>query len=318
MNGRGHWLGVDAAEYELPGDPVDVLAWAREHAAPEKQVDAIVASGSRYFHVAPDVGEVELALRAVGKLIDAKRFAPADIGAVIHVHTQPYSAPPAPRSLPLEVASAFGIRPMWAASISQLKCVSTTAGLEALDALMAAYPQLNAGLIVSVDRVYGEKYRLRQMGGIQCDGAACLLVTRNSTRNRIGGVAIRNFAPKWYRGPDAVAQVEQEIISYEYLYASKVISQAVKASGVPLADYGCLLPHNSDVRGWSSLCRAMGIDREKLFLENIFRRAHACCSDFAINMVDAGFDALDRGQHVLAAMLSNMGAFGAVTVHPVN
>ena len=318
MNARGHWFGVDAAEYELPGEPVDVLAWARENAASEKQVDAIVASGSRYFHVAPDVGEVDLARRAVGKMVDAGRFAPSDIGAVIHVHTQPYSAPPAPRSLPLEVASAFGIRPMWAASISQLKCVSTTAGLEAMNALMTAYPQLNAGLIVSVDRVYGENYRLRQMSGIQCDGAACLLVTRNSTKNRIGGVAIRNFAPKWYRGSDAVAQVEQEMMSYEYLHTSRVMTEAVKASGVPLADYGCLLPHNADVRGWTSLCRAMRIDREKLFIENIFRRAHACCSDFAINLVDAGFAALERGQHVLAAMQSNMGAFGAVTVHPVS
>jgi 3-oxoacyl-[acyl-carrier-protein] synthase III len=310
------WLGVDAAAYELPGDKIDLRAWATEFEPPAQQVDAIIESGSRYFHVAPDIGEVELAVRAVAKLADAKRFASGDIGAVIHVHTQPYSVPSAPRSLPLEIASAFGIRPLWAGSIAHLKCVSTTAGLAMLRALMTTYPQLNAGLIVSVDRVYGEKYRLRQMGGIQCDGAACLLVTRNSTRNRIGGIAVQNYAPKWYRGPDAVAKVEEEIISYEYLYASRILREAVRASGVPLSEFGRLLPHNSDVRGWRSLCRAMRIPEDRLFIDNIGRVAHACCSDFAINLVDEGFAALERREHIVAVQLSNMGAFGAITLHP--
>jgi len=315
--GSASWLGVDAAAYELPGEQVDLLEWANEHAPPQPQVDAIIESGSRYFFVAPDTGEVELATRAVGKLADAKAFAPGDIGAVIHVHTQPYSAPAAPRSLPLEIARAFGIRPLWAGAMTHLKCVSTTAGLHVLRGLMDSFPQLDAGLIVSVDRVYGEKYRLRQMGGIQSDGAACMLVTRNSTRNRIGGVAVQNYAPRWYRGPDAVAKVEDEIISYEYLYASRILGEAVRASGVPLADYGRLLPHNSDVRGWTSLCRAMRIPETKLFIDNIRRVAHACCSDLAINLVDDGFAALARREHVAAVQLSNMGAFGAVTLHPL-
>ncbi|HET9626300.1 MAG TPA: hypothetical protein VFP84_33290 [Kofleriaceae bacterium] len=316
MTDSPFWLGVDAAAYELPGPQLDLRHWATEYEPPAQQVEAIIESGSRYFYAAPDTSEVELAIRAVGKLADAGQLAAGDIGAVIHVHTQPYSVPPAPRSLPLEVASAFGIRPLWAGSIAHLKCVSTTAGLAMLRGLMTSYPQLQAGLIVSVDRVYGEKYRLRQMGGIQCDGAACMLVTRNSTRNRIGGIAVQNYAPKWYRGPDAVAKVEEEIISYEYLYASRILNEAVRASGVPLAAYGRLLPHNSDVRGWRSLCRAMRIPEDKLFIDNIERVAHACCSDFAINLVDEGFAAIARREHVVAVMLSNMGAFGAVTLHP--
>jgi hypothetical protein len=313
-----HWVGIDAADYELPGAPIDVLDWAKQYPDHREQVDRIVASGSRYFHSAADIGEVELAIRAVARLVDARRFSAPDIGAVVHAHTQPYSVPAAPRSLPLEVARAFGIRPRWVGSIAQLKCVSLAAGFETLRALMAASPQLNAGLIVSVDRVYGERYRLRQLGGIQSDGAACLLVTRNSTRSRIGGVAIRNYVPRWYPGSDIAPHIVHEMAFKEWIYTRWIMLQAAESSGVAMSDYGQISPNNMDLPDWRALCHAMHIPEQRLFIDNTLRRGHVCCSNFAINLADAGFAAIDGGMHVMTVMQSNMGAFGAVTLHPAS
>jgi 3-oxoacyl-[acyl-carrier-protein] synthase III len=310
-----HWIGIDAAAYELPGAAIDIDAWAERHAYRLERVAAIVESGCRYFHAAPETGEVELASRAVGRLIDEARLAPAQIDLLVHVHTQQFSVPPAPRSLPLEVAQAHGIRPLWSASVAQLNCVSIAAGLRAVDALFASYTQANAALIVSVDRVYGEDYRLRQVSGIQCDGAACLLITRNSARNRVGHIAIRNYA-EWHPGSDAVASIERDMIALEWQYTREIMNRAAAGSDVPFERFGRLLPHNADLRGWRSLCRAMGVPQERLFEDNIFRRGHACCSDFAINLADAGFAALGRREHVMAVMQSNTGAFAAVTLHP--
>ncbi|PMS38409.1 3-oxoacyl-[acyl-carrier-protein] synthase III [Trinickia symbiotica] len=310
-----HWLGIDAAAYELPGQPIDIEAWATRHAYRRERVEAIVESGCRYFHVAPEIGEVELATRAVGRLIDEAGLAPSEVDLLVHVHTQQFSVPAAPRSLPHEVAKAHRMRPLWSASVAQLNCVSIAAGIRAVDALFSAYAQANAALIVSVDRVYGEDYRLRQMSGIQCDGAACLLITRDSARNRIGEVAIRNYA-EWHPGSDAVASIEREMIAMEWQYTREIMSAASDMSGVPVDGFAKILPHNADLRGWRSLCRAMNISAERLFEDNIFRRGHACCSDFAINLADAGFAALDAGRHVMGVMQSNTGAFAAVTLHP--
>ncbi|MEK7989147.1 3-oxoacyl-ACP synthase, partial [Burkholderia contaminans] len=84
----------------------------------------------------------------------------------------------------------LGIEPLWLGSVAQLNCVSVAAGIETVRALMRRYPQLDAALVVSSDRVYGEDYRMRQMTGVQCDGAAAMLIARNSTKNRLGGIAI--------------------------------------------------------------------------------------------------------------------------------
>ncbi|HEV3105344.1 MAG TPA: 3-oxoacyl-ACP synthase [Trinickia sp.] len=310
-------IGIDAAAYELPGRPLDIEACAQRHGWPRERVEAIVASGCRYFHAAPEIGEVELATRAVGRLMDEAALAPSDIDLLIHVHTQQFSVPAAPRSLPAEVAHAHGIRTQWAASIGQLGCVGIAGGMRVADALLNAYGEANAALVVSVDRVYGEHYRLRERSGVQSDGAACVLVTRGSTRNRIGHVAIANHAA-WHPGSDAVAGVARQMIAMEWQHTRDIIRAACAGSGTPLERFGRVLPNNTDLRGWHSLARAMGVPRARLFEDNVFKRGHACCSDFAINLADAGLAAVDAGAHVIGVMQSNTGAFGAITLHPLS
>ncbi|WP_323122563.1 beta-ketoacyl-[acyl-carrier-protein] synthase family protein [Burkholderia alba] len=310
------WLGIEAAAYELPGPPVDIEAWAAERDYPAKRAAAIARSGSRYFHMALDLGETELAIAATGRLIDAARIHPVDIGAIVHVHTQQFSVPPAPRSLPHEVAASFGIEPVWLGSIAQLNCVSVAAGIEAVHALMRRFPQLDAALVVSSDRVYGEDFRMRQGTGVQCDGAAAMLLTRNSTKNRLGRIAIQTHA-KWYRGADGTAEHEADLIPLEWPYTRKAIESAVAFEDVALSAYDLLLPHNADLPGWNALCRDLQVPQERLYATNIYARGHACCSDFPINLADAGLAALADGQHVLGVMQSDCGAYAAVSLHPV-
>ncbi|WP_186161756.1 3-oxoacyl-ACP synthase [Burkholderia gladioli] len=310
------WSGIEACAYELPGEPVDIEQWAAERDYPAQRAATIARSGSRYFHMALDIGETELAIAAVGKLIETAGIAAADIGAIVHVHTQPFSVPPAPRSLPHEVASHHGIAPLWLGSVAQLACVSVAAGVEVVRALMRKHATLDAAVIVSSDRVYGEDYRMRQVSGVQCDGAAAMLLTRNCRRNRLGGIAMETNA-KWWRGSDTVSKNEADMIALEWPYTRRVLDAAVALEAHPLEAYGLLLPHNADMAGWYSLCRAMRIAPERLHAANILAHGHACCSDFAINLADAGLDALARGERVLGAMQSNCGAYAAVTLHPV-
>lgn len=309
-------MGIAAAAYHFPGELQDIEACAGQHNWPDARVQAIIRSGCRHFHAAPDIGEVELAERAMARLFDETGLKPADVGAVIHVHTQLFSVPAAPRSLPLELVSHFGLRPLWAGSVNQLNCSSNAAAIQLAGALMASHSELRHAIIVSVDRVYGERFRLRQMSGIQSDGAACLLVSRDCGRNRIGALALRNYG-KWHQGSDTNAAVERDMINLEWHYTRKVMQQAVADSGVALEDYGCLLPHNSDHKGWISICKALDIPLDRLRADNILLKGHACCSDLAVNLADIGLAEVDAGRHLLSVTQSNSGAFSALTLHPV-
>ncbi|WP_186084877.1 3-oxoacyl-ACP synthase [Burkholderia gladioli] len=361
-------IGIDAAAYELPGARVEIEAWAAEHGYPAERAAAIARAGSRYFHVASDTSETELAIAAVQRLLDTSRSSAKQIGAIVHVHTQPFSVPPAPRSLPHEVAAHCGIAPLWMGSIAPLASASIATGIEAVRALMRRHAQLDAALVVSSDRAYGEDTRMRQDRGVQCDGAAAMLLVRNSTRNRLGGIALSASAPA-YRDADGAgyetgfdgapeagfessfdSRLDSRLDSrfdsrfesrFESAFESRlgerhragfapharapswpvtreVIDAAVAMEPHPLADYALLLPPNVDLPGWDALCREMRLPRERLFAANIHARGHACCSDFPINLADAGLDALALGQHVIGVMQSSRGAHAALTLHPAS
>ncbi|MCC1795082.1 hypothetical protein KSI77_24005, partial [Salmonella enterica subsp. enterica serovar Indiana] len=80
-------IGIEAAAYELPGERQDLNDWAQQHKLPAERFEMIRNAGCRYFHVSPDIDEVELAKRAVARLQEEQGFKGSDIGAVIHVHT---------------------------------------------------------------------------------------------------------------------------------------------------------------------------------------------------------------------------------------
>ncbi|MQU08963.1 MULTISPECIES: beta-ketoacyl-[acyl-carrier-protein] synthase family protein [Pseudomonas] len=309
-------IGIDAAAYELPGERQDLHDWAQQHKLPAERFDMIRNAGCRYFHVAPDIDEVELAKRAVARLQDEQGFKGSDIGAVIHVHTGLFSVPPAPRSLPLEVATAFGINPVWAGSIAQLNCSSISVAIQMAQALMKVHSQLHSVLIVSSDRVFIERYRVLQ-ASILSDGAGCLLVTRNSRRNRVGATAVRNYG-SWYLGSVTNNAVKQAMFNLEWHYTRKVMMEAVADCGVALRDFTCILPYNSNHSGWNAFCNAMAIPATTLYTDNILNKGHSFGSDLAINLADRGLSKVDAGAHLMNITESDNGSFSALTLHPVN
>ena len=309
-------IGIEAAAYELPGERQDIHDWGQQHKLPAERIEIIRKAGCRYFHVAPDIDEVELAKRAVARLQDEQGFKGSDIGALIHVHTGLFSVPPAPRSLPMEVATAFGIKPIWAGSIAQLKCSSISVAIQMAQALMNVHSQLHSVLIVSSDRVFIERYRVLQ-ASILSDGAGCLLVTRNSRRNRVGATAVRNYG-SWYLGSVTNNGVKKEMFNLEWHYTRKVMQEAVADCGMTLSDFSCILPYNSNHSGWSAFCNAMAIPSTTLFSDNILHKGHSFGSDLAINLADIGLSKVDAGAHLMNITESDNGSFSALTLHPVN
>ncbi|MFB3301761.1 hypothetical protein [Pseudomonas sp. AMR01] len=309
-------IGIEAAAYELPGERQDINDWGPQHRLPAERIEVIRKAGCRYFHVAPDIDEVELAKRAVARLQDEQGFKAGDIGALIHVHTGLYSVPPAPRSLPMEVATAFGIKPIWAGSIAQLNCSSISVAIQMANALMKVHTQLNSVLIVTSDRVFIERYRVLQ-ASILSDGAACLLVVRNSLRNRVGATVVRNYG-SWYLGSVTNNNVKKQMFNLEWHYTRKVMQEAVAQCGMALRDFSCILPYNSNYSGWNAFCNAMAIPLTALYSDNILLKGHSFGSDLAINLADIGLSKVDEGAHLMNITESDNGSFSALTLHPVN
>jgi hypothetical protein len=64
------------------------------------------------------------------------------------------------------------------------------------------------------------------------------------------------------------------------------------------------------------MMRALDLPIERIFLDNIRLRGHACCADLAINLVDRGLPLLSAGGTIVFCGQSNIGSHAALTLLP--
>lgn len=304
--------GIVDAAYYLPGDPIDLCDWAPREGVDAGRVTRLIENGCRYFHACGDESDEELITQAVERLVARSGVDPAGIDFVLHAHTQPFSVPPAPESLLARLFLRFNIRPRLAFSVGQLACAGVVNAIDVARRLLAAMPGSHYALVVTSDRVFGgARYRLRQDAGIQSDGASALLLGRTTLRARIDAVHVKSHGGL-AEGP-STPELAKRVGMLAWSHTRRMVEEDIARIGVPAAAIAAVMPTNADAPYWRKLGPLLGLTPSQLFLDNIGRRGHSCCSDLAINLVDEGFTRLAQGPVVLFSQ-SNVGAYGSVTL----
>lgn len=309
-------VGIVGAAYHLPGQRQDITAWGDEQDVSPELVETLLGVGCRYFHASENESDLDLLIAALERLaaqVGRSRIAAASY--LVHVHTQNFSVPPAPTSLLAAVAECYALRPKLCFSVEQLACAGIVSAIDWASRLLAADPDAEHALVLTSDRMFGNgSHRVYQQGGIESDGASAVLLGKAGVACRIGPATYRNFTAL-HQGP-ATSYNQTAIARYSWLHTKRLFQDHGKATGIAVADHGQILPINACSAHWNLIARSLSIPPERLFLDNIRDRGHACCSDFAMNLVDRGFAILEQGQPVLYCGRSNVGAHAALTLLP--
>ncbi|UXI66197.1 hypothetical protein [Tahibacter amnicola] len=305
--------GIIDADYYLPGEPLDIVQWGAKVGLPGSLIDRLLENGCRHFHQTHTEGDVDLIAQAVRPLLQRRSIDPAKITYLVHAHTQQFSMPAPPRSILSELSARFGWAPKLALSVGHLACAAVVNAIDVARRLLEHDESAEYALVVTADRVFGgPNHRVRQDAGIQSDGAAVILLGRDNVRARFRDVLVRNY-PRLAEGPSSPA-MGQLIGTLAWAQTRQVLIEAEQRLGHPLGALGGIFPTNADAPYWKSLADKMKLPPDLVFLDNMRDRGHSCCSDLAINLVDAGFARLDRGESILCLSQSNVGAYGVVAL----
>jgi hypothetical protein len=309
-------VGIVAAAYYLPGEQRNIADWGAEEDISPTLIDKLLANGCRYFYASDTESDQDLVLAALERLAaQVGRHAVASASYLVHAHTQNFSLPPAPASLLAGAAGHYGIQPKLCFSVEQMACCGIVAAVDWAARLLAGDPDAEHALVISSDRSFGNaSYRIYQQGGIQSDGASAILLGKSAILCGIGPATYRH-SPELHHGPSTPAN-EAAIGRYTWLHTRQLFQDHAGATGMPVADHGLVMPINAYRDQWRHIAQSLGFPPERLFLDNIGERGHACCSDLAINLVDRGLDVLRHNRPVLYCGRSNVGAYSALTLLP--
>jgi 3-oxoacyl-[acyl-carrier-protein] synthase III len=308
-------VGIADAAYHLPGPALEVRRWAAEHNAEPHLAEELVAHGCSHFHASSDDSDEALIAACIDQILARRGGWLPQVRYLVHAHTQNFSAPPAPASLLNTLCARYGMQPTLSFSVGQVACSAVINALAWAARLLAADPDAEHALVVTSDRVFGgPRYRLRAPATIQSDGASAILLGRDDVQCLLGRCDLF-YAPEMHEGPSTPANVTR-IARLTWLHTKQMLQRHSEATGVVLADYAQILPVNADRYYWAQIARGLRLPESHFYLDNIARRGHACCADFAVNLVDHGFGLLGAGRDVLMCGQSNLGAHAALTLHP--
>ena len=308
-------IGIAAAAYHLPGDPIDVVDWGPEAGATADLIALLVSNDCRYFFEGSDISDVDAIAASIDKLaVDAPDWRKG-VRYLVHAHTQNFSMPAPPSSILTELAARYALELKLCFSVSHLACASIINGISLAAKLLQNDPEARSALIVSSDRTFGGiAYRLRPPGCIQSDGSSAILLSKDNMRCRLGHATMRNFG-QLHEGPSNPTTIAATSRLTCY-HSIQLLRDHCEETGIALEDYAQILPVNADKHYWLKIAEGLKIEQSHFFFDNIPKLGHANCSDLAINLVDRGFDLLDEGKSIVAFGQSNVGAHAALTLVP--
>jgi hypothetical protein len=312
-------FGLVDAGIALPGAPRDIVEYARAEGLDEDRVQTLLAHKLRWFHMDEDSSDAELIAAAIEDLCARlqDRTWMSRVTQLIYAHTQAFSMPPPPESLLSDLLGRYeDLRPSLSFSVEHAACASAIMALEWAARLLHEDGAPDAlALVVTSDRVFGNAaHRIRQDGGVQSDGASALLVGSRALRCRLGGITISTHNAL-HEGPSSAAN-EAAIARTSWLQTRQMLRDHGKLTSLDLADAAAILPINADWHYWVKLAGALHIPPDRVYVDGITQRGHACCADLAVNLVDRGFALMDAGGWVVFCGQSNLGAHAALTLLP--
>lgn len=309
-------IGIVGAAFELPGPAIDVFAWGPGQSVSPKLLAELQENNCQYFHDGSDRSDLDLVAAAVERLPDAARALVPRVRYLIHAHTQAFSLPAPPESVLSGVMRLYDLpEDVLCFAVQHVACAGAITALDQAARLLAADNAAEAALVVTSDRVFGDaRHRIRQNAGIQSDGASAILLGRDNLSCRLGQVTVRHFA-QLHEGPSTAANSAM-IARHTWLQCKLLLNEHARAAGLDLCAVDEIMPINADRAYWEMMMRALDLPIERIFLDNIRLRGHACCADFAINLVDRGLSLLSAGGVVVFCGQSNIGSHAALTLLP--
>ncbi|MET9557255.1 3-oxoacyl-[acyl-carrier-protein] synthase III C-terminal domain-containing protein [Streptomyces sp. NPDC006645] len=202
---------------------------------------------------------------------------------LIYVHAS-LEAAPAQVSVARELRDALGLGRTQVFAVSQQACASTLAALEIAGELLRAEPPGARALVVNGDQPFTELNQMHYpIGDVMGEGATATVVSWDGPGDEVRGYAVRHDGSFADFLTLYEALPRRRFIDTSVDMTVKVVGEVLSQAGLTLAEVDHFIPSNISRVFWSQVVHALGVDRDRVFLDNLPRYGHCFAADSLIN-----------------------------------
>jgi 3-oxoacyl-[acyl-carrier-protein] synthase-3 len=232
---------------------------------------------------------------------------------LIYAHTIQNVAP-ADVDVAADLAERLGLRRAEAFALTQQNCATGLAAVDvAAELLRADGDPAAKALVVTGEKTFSRLAQLVENTTIMGEASTACLVGLNGP-----GLRVRSYVARTQgQHADIFRPSPQSQAEFGDTYTERltaIVRDAVAAAGLTLDDIALVVPHNVNHSTWRKVIPALGLSRDRVYLDNIGRYAHTFCADPFLNLATLRADGRLRPGHYLLTAVGLGATYAAMAV----
>ncbi|WP_031469281.1 3-oxoacyl-[acyl-carrier-protein] synthase III C-terminal domain-containing protein [Sciscionella sediminilitoris] len=226
-----------------------------------------------------DHGEAGL-LRAAAAGLDPALL--TRVRYVVRARTVAFAAP-YPDGVLAEVLDPLGLGALPRFAVTEQACASGLLAIDLCGRLLAEDGDPDAlALVLLGEKAFTPAVTMIPDVAVMGEASAAVLVGAGDRGDTVLGYASRSFG----RADAEYAMSEEAAAEFRARYVptlAEVIAEAADRAGTALDEIELVLPHNVNRISWVRAARELGLDKDRIFLDNVARTGHCFCADPFLN-----------------------------------
>ncbi len=240
--------------------------------------------GLRHVRRAPDQDLGAIMTAAVRSLVEL-RGAEHRVRYVIAARTIT-TVSPLGRNPVEDLCAELGLVNATAFTLTQHACATGLLAVDLAGQLLAADGDPTAlALVITGEKIFTSQLEIIPDCTVFGESTAACLVSLDGPADRVLGYAVRTHGQ--HAGDIPPRALAPEFLDHHDAVLAAVITEAAAQAGVGVGDLDLILPHNVNRRSWLSTCRLLGVDTDRVFLDNVPVTGHCFAADPFLNYVAA-------------------------------
>ncbi|WP_239008490.1 3-oxoacyl-[acyl-carrier-protein] synthase III C-terminal domain-containing protein [Streptomyces sp. Tue 6075] len=266
--------------------------------------------GLRNIAVARDEELGDLLLGAAREAL--RGVEPKSVRHVVHAYTLQFTPPPR-RHLLGEIQELLDLGHASSFGLTHQNCVAGLYALKVARLLLRDEPAGAKVLVLTGDKVLSSLVRVLPDTTIMGEAASAFVVGNDPRGDRVAGSAIQ-VAGRFYRCLDLSEELRLEYKRFYPQALEGVMRDAMRNAGIKGEDIAAIVPHNVNRMSWKGIARNLGIEGDRVYLDNVPKYGHCFASDPFLNLQSARREGRIGPGDTVLMVGAGLGASFAATV----